>query len=312
VLSSSSTVVTLPDGKSAVLSELTETNAPLTTSGNVTVTDLDAGENKVIAQTGTAGTYGTFTVTENGAWTYTTSSALNQLNAGQVVNEIFTLTSKDGTATIPVIVKITGSNDTASATVSAVAAVNEAAYGTTGATVDVNVANYVTITDADTSDVKAFDSVSWDELITPPNLATIREVPSELTATQEIPEPAPLSGGPSGSPDGTFQKRIIPSLPVLTSRLRSAMNAKSHTESECPIKGPVRGSRFITSQRRTVLPMAQASVPPSGLNLTCANSSFDTKMGSPSASPADKSQSRMNPSSPPVASMLPSRLTLKL
>jgi hypothetical protein len=34
--------------------------------------------------------------------------------------------------------------------------------------------------DADISDVKAFDSVSWDELITPPNLATIREVPSEL------------------------------------------------------------------------------------------------------------------------------------
>jgi hypothetical protein len=34
--------------------------------------------------------------------------------------------------------------------------------------------------DADTSDVKAFDSVSWEELITPANLATIREVPSEL------------------------------------------------------------------------------------------------------------------------------------
>ena len=31
-----------------------------------------------------------------------------------------------------------------------------------------------------TSVVEAFDSVSWDELITPPNLATIREVPSEL------------------------------------------------------------------------------------------------------------------------------------
>jgi hypothetical protein len=34
--------------------------------------------------------------------------------------------------------------------------------------------------EADTSDVKAFDSVSWEELITPLNLATIREVPSEL------------------------------------------------------------------------------------------------------------------------------------
>jgi hypothetical protein len=31
-----------------------------------------------------------------------------------------------------------------------------------------------------TSVVEAFDSVSWDDLITPPNLATIREVPSEL------------------------------------------------------------------------------------------------------------------------------------
>ena len=47
-----------------------------------------------------------------------------------------------------------GANDTATATVSAVAAVNEAAYGTTGATVNVNVASYVTINDVDTNDVR--------------------------------------------------------------------------------------------------------------------------------------------------------------
>ena len=37
-----------------------------------------------------------------------------------------------------------------------------------------------TLTADPTSVVKAFDSVSWDELITPANLRTIREVPFEL------------------------------------------------------------------------------------------------------------------------------------
>jgi VCBS repeat-containing protein len=113
VISSSATNVTLIESVNgiAVQSALIESNAVLTTSGTVTVTDPDAGENKLVAQSGTEGTYGTFTATVDGVWTYTASSHLNQLKAGDVVTETFTLTSKDGNTTLPVVIKITGTND---------------------------------------------------------------------------------------------------------------------------------------------------------------------------------------------------------
>ncbi|MDP1954215.1 MAG: retention module-containing protein, partial [Polaromonas sp.] len=81
---------------------LTEGNAALTTGGDFAAT--------VVAQTGTAGTYGSFVINAAGAWTYTTSSALNNLNAGQVVTEVFTVTTTDG-ASSTVTVNITGSED---------------------------------------------------------------------------------------------------------------------------------------------------------------------------------------------------------
>ncbi|MCC9046562.1 VCBS domain-containing protein, partial [Neisseria gonorrhoeae] len=62
---------------------LSVSNAVLSTGGTLSLTDLDATAATVVAQTGTAGSYGSFVINSAGVWTYTTSSALNNLNAGQ-------------------------------------------------------------------------------------------------------------------------------------------------------------------------------------------------------------------------------------
>jgi DNA-binding protein YbaB len=61
---------------------LTETDAALSTSGTLTLTDADTTAATVTPQTNTAGIYGQFSIAA-GAWTYTTLSALNQLDAAR-------------------------------------------------------------------------------------------------------------------------------------------------------------------------------------------------------------------------------------
>src|SRR5205823_4080118 len=90
---------------------LTETNAPLTTGGTLTVTDVD-NPASYLAQTNVAGANGTFSIAANGAWTYTANSALDNLNVGQSVSDIFTVSAADGTTTT-VQVSINGTNDAA-------------------------------------------------------------------------------------------------------------------------------------------------------------------------------------------------------
>lgn len=89
---------------------LTETDAPLTTGGTLSISDPDNGEAFFNAQNNTAGTYGTFSIDANGVWTYATNGALDYLAEGQKVNDIFNVTSVDGTATT-VTVNITGTAD---------------------------------------------------------------------------------------------------------------------------------------------------------------------------------------------------------
>ncbi|WP_189635561.1 VCBS domain-containing protein [Rhizobium grahamii] len=92
---------------------LTETNAPLSTSGQLTITDVDSAAT-FVAQTDVAGTngYGKFTITANGAWTYVANSAHNEFVAGQHYSDSVTVTSEDGTTTT-VTVDILGTNDAA-------------------------------------------------------------------------------------------------------------------------------------------------------------------------------------------------------
>ncbi|RZM94518.1 adhesin, partial [Bradyrhizobium genosp. SA-3] len=91
-----------------------DTADALNTSGQLTITDPDTGEAHVVAQSNVHGTYGDFTIDANGAWSYVGNGAHNELTAGQQVQDQFTVTSQDGTATGTVTVTITGTNDAAS------------------------------------------------------------------------------------------------------------------------------------------------------------------------------------------------------
>ncbi|WP_123721860.1 beta strand repeat-containing protein, partial [Pseudomonas lini] len=90
---------------------LTETNAPLTTAGTLTISDVDSPET-FQAQSGTAGANGTFAIDAAGNWSYTANSAFDALNVGDSLTDTFTVLSADGTATA-VTVTINGSNDAA-------------------------------------------------------------------------------------------------------------------------------------------------------------------------------------------------------
>nr|WP_286198125.1 VCBS domain-containing protein [Salinisphaera sp. G21_0] len=90
---------------------LTETNAPLSTSGTLTNSDIDDA-NTFVAQSNVPGANGTFSIDTNGNWTYVASSAFDQLNTGDNVSDTFTVTATDGTQT-SVKVTISGSNDAA-------------------------------------------------------------------------------------------------------------------------------------------------------------------------------------------------------
>ncbi|MCK6386645.1 MAG: Ig-like domain-containing protein, partial [Zoogloea sp.] len=89
---------------------LTETDAVQNTAGTLSLTDADATAATVVTQTNTAGTYGRFSIDAAGVWTYTTLSALDQLDGGQVVSDVFTVTTSDG-GSATVTITITGTND---------------------------------------------------------------------------------------------------------------------------------------------------------------------------------------------------------
>jgi VCBS repeat-containing protein len=102
----------------AVLSSATvplteaDTAAAISTSGTLTVSDLDAGQQSFVAQNAVAGTYGSFSIGTNGDWTYIASSAHNEFVDSQLYSDTFVVTSADGTTT-SVVINITGTNDAA-------------------------------------------------------------------------------------------------------------------------------------------------------------------------------------------------------
>ena len=87
-----------------------------TTSGALTIADVDQGQSNFTPQASTAGSngYGTFTLAADGSWTYTadnSQAAIQQLGAGQSITDSFTAVSSDGTASQLVTVTINGTND---------------------------------------------------------------------------------------------------------------------------------------------------------------------------------------------------------
>ncbi|MET0025879.1 MAG: VCBS domain-containing protein, partial [Sedimenticola sp.] len=125
----------------------------LTTGGTLSVTDADAADSPTFtAQTGTPSTYGTFSVTTGGVWSYNLDNvAAQSLAGGQSVTETFTVvaTTADGESTSQVVtVTITGTEDAPVITGTATGAVVEDTTLTAGGT--------LSVTDADAADSPTF------------------------------------------------------------------------------------------------------------------------------------------------------------
>jgi len=93
-------------------------NSTLTTSGSLTVDDIDAGENVFnTTVTSAPGNLGSLTLTDTGTFNYTVdNSAIQYLGATETKTETFTVTSLDGTASEDITITITGVNDNPTAT----------------------------------------------------------------------------------------------------------------------------------------------------------------------------------------------------
>lgn len=93
------------------VANLIETNAPLSASGTLVITDVDSATT-FTPQTNAAGSngYGVFNLAGDGSWTYTANTAHNEFVNGTTYTDSLTVTSADGTAST-ITVKILGTND---------------------------------------------------------------------------------------------------------------------------------------------------------------------------------------------------------
>ncbi|CAO4175715.1 VCBS domain-containing protein [Methylorubrum populi] len=85
-----------------------------TAEGTLTATDVDSSSS-FTEQTNAATTYGTFSITSAGVWTYTlddTKASVQALTANQTVTDNVTVTTADGTQKV-IAITVTGANDAA-------------------------------------------------------------------------------------------------------------------------------------------------------------------------------------------------------
>ncbi|MCF4970141.1 VCBS domain-containing protein [Nostoc sp. CMAA1605] len=122
----------------------------ISTSGFLTVDDVDTGENRFkTTVTSASGNLGSFVLSESGRWTYfVDNSAVQFLGAGVTKNETFTIQSFDGTAK-DIVVTITGVNDAATITGTATGAVTE-----DGSTPNLTATGALIVNDVDTGENK--------------------------------------------------------------------------------------------------------------------------------------------------------------
>jgi VCBS repeat-containing protein len=99
---------------SGVSSGATNEDSEALLSGSLSVADPDEGEAKAEAQADVAGSFGRFSVAENGTWSFAIDpAAVQALNAGDQVTDTFVVQSSDGTATQQIQILIEGRNDAA-------------------------------------------------------------------------------------------------------------------------------------------------------------------------------------------------------
>ena len=116
---------------------LEDQSALLTSSGTLSVTDVDSGEASFIAET-ISGTYGSLSINTQGDWSYSANSsqsAIQMLGDGESLTDTITIRSFDGSAH-NIVITINGTNDAAiiggldTATITEDAAVTLTASGT--------------------------------------------------------------------------------------------------------------------------------------------------------------------------------------
>ena len=105
-------------GTTGLTGAISEDADPNTTTGTAQATDVDGEDNKFTAVTAPAsvsGSYGSLTLTEDGAWTYSldnSNATVNALGQGATLTDSLTIQAKDGTAGT-ITITITGANDAA-------------------------------------------------------------------------------------------------------------------------------------------------------------------------------------------------------
>ncbi|MCP4025316.1 MAG: hypothetical protein GY736_03255, partial [Sphingomonas sp.] len=138
---------------------VTEDATPNTVSGSLTVSDVDSGEDQVVPQAATAGTYGTIDIGAGGNWIYSLDNSretVQALSVGRTVTDTFTVRSADHSATQDVAITISGTDDAAVVTGTVIGAVTEGEVGDPAETVSGTAA----ISDVDDDDSPSFDDVA--------------------------------------------------------------------------------------------------------------------------------------------------------
>lgn len=120
--------------------ELTEGESPVSTSGNLTISDVDNADEFVSFNS--VGTLGELDLLSDGSYTFVANSAFRDLLAGESLTETFNVLSVDGTTT-SIKITINGVNDAPSLSGASVSAlgVNETESLGTGSSLSVNEAN---------------------------------------------------------------------------------------------------------------------------------------------------------------------------
>ena len=122
----------------------------VTATGTIAISDVDAGDNPVFANTTVAGTYGSLALV-GGSWTYTLDQAATQsLDAGDSVTDTITLTASDGTAQ-NITITVNGTEDAPVVAGTFTGSVTEGDIGDV-----VTATGTISISDVDTGDNPTF------------------------------------------------------------------------------------------------------------------------------------------------------------
>ena len=131
--------------------------ATLTTSGSLSLTDVDTTDTTTFTPATVEGTYGEITIDENGDWSYAadnTQDAIQALDDGESLTDTITVTTSDGVEQ-EIVITINGVDDLSVVAGDAAGDVTEDADATTLTT-----SGSLSLTDVDTTDTTTFTAAT--------------------------------------------------------------------------------------------------------------------------------------------------------